>query len=119
MAPCLDPSTRRGPFVAPHHGPGPVVGVGEVGRVVIGANIGVGENDPVSPLADVAPRVFNVPILDGGLAVCPRGAACVVGHGIGGPGVDLCAGAYVTLSDRRLAVPVRIFHDIQKPPRQM
>lgn len=88
MPPRLDPPARGRSRVASYGGARAVVGICEIRRVVVGANIRAGENNSVAPLEHISPPIFNIAVLDRDVSVRARGAARVVGHGVGSARID-------------------------------
>ena len=112
MPPRLDPPARGRSRVASYGGARAVVGVCEIRRVVVGANIRAGENNSVAPLEHISPPIFNIAVLDRDVSVRARGAARVVGHGVGSARIDNGAGVHVSAPDLGLSVPVRELDEV-------
>ena len=119
MPPRLDPPARGRSRVASYGGARAVVGVCEIRRVVVGANIRAGENNSVAPLEHISPPIFNIAVLDRDVSVRARGAARVVGHGVGSARIDNGAGVHVSAPDLGLSVPVRELDEVEIPKREL
>ena len=68
----------------------------------------------VHPVEDVAPRVFDVPVLDGSCTVRAVSSAGMIGHDIGTAGGNCRAAAAIALADFALGVPVGVLYDVEQ-----